>query len=405
MSTTQLQNISNFVDLIYPMQLQKFKQDFWEKQHLIIQRQDTDYYRSLISIEDFDKILDLHRPTGASLRVVKNQEPMPANRYENPDGSLNLNQLYAAYADGYTLVVNEVNRYWEPLRHFCQNMQSQFNCKVVANMYLTPKHQKALLPHYDTHDVYVLQIHGKKHWKLYDADYETPILGSFQPIFQREQLRNEQDLTVEAGDLLYVPRGVPHEAVTTEESSLHLTIGIYPTQWMDVLTKAIQQLAPTNIDLRKALPMGYLQELTENPESLHDMERQFKQLLKDSIDKADIRTTLGLIAEEFRMSQRTVADGHFASLDQVEDISIDTILTLRSGMNRVAAQNNNGAARIIYPGNVIKGPAQIYPCFEFVANQKTEFKVSGIPLVNEANKIKIAQRLVRGGLLKIVAPS
>jgi len=250
--------VVNFEDLIFPMKPSEFEVNYWEQQALFIERKTAEYYKSLLSIENVDQILDNGRPNGKSLRVVKNQEALSPTKYENSDYSLNLNQLYASYADGYTIVINEVERYWQPLRNLCLNLQDKFNHKTVANMYLTPKNQKALMPHYDTHDVYVIQIHGKKHWKLYDVDYPTPILNSFQPIFQREQLKGEKNITVGAGDILYIPRGIPHEAVTKDESSLHLTIGVYPTQWMDLLTKAIYQLAHTNLNLRQSLPMGFL---------------------------------------------------------------------------------------------------------------------------------------------------
>jgi len=388
--------ISSFDDLIYPIEFSRFENEYWEQKPLFIERGDKDYYQSLISLEDVDTLLDLARPNGSSLRVVKNQEALPANKYENQDGSLNLNQIYVAYADGYTIVVNEVERFWKPIREFCQNLQLFFNCKVVANMYLTPKGQKALLPHYDTHDVYAIQIHGKKHWKLYDPEYATPILNSFQPIFQREQLKNCQDVEVNAGDVLYVPRGVPHEAISMDESSLHLTIGVYPVQWMDLLSKAIYHAALTNLDVRKSLPIGFLNGIDQN-----QIKSKFEELTQQIIPGLSTGVSLNLIAEEFRMSQRLPGDGHFIHLDNLNNVDINSRIENRDGLT-ATVQNAGNDTRIVFPGNVIKGPIHISPCFEFIANAKSGFLVNEIPLVNDENKIKIVQRLIRGGLLKVV---
>jgi len=387
--------ISSFDDLIYPLDFSKFEKEYWEQKPLFIERGDKDYYQSLISLEDVDTLLDLARPTGASLRVVKNQEPLPANKYENPDGSLNLNQIYVAYADGYTIVVNEVERFWKPIREFCQHLQLFFNCKVVANMYLTPKGQKALLPHYDTHDVYAIQIHGKKHWKLYDPEYATPILNSFQPIFQREHLRNCQDVVVNAGDVLYVPRGVPHEAISMEESSLHLTIGVYPVQWMDLLSKAIYHAALTNLEVRRALPIGFLN--NNNPELIS---AKFQELTAQILPKLSAEISLNLIAEEFRMAQRLPGDGHFSHLDNLDHVDINSRIENRDGIT-ATVQNAGNDTRIVFPGNVIKGPIHIAECFQFIANARDGFLVNEIPLVSDENKIKIVHRLIRGGLLKV----
>ena len=106
----------SFQSLIHPYSLDEFANTYWDEKELWIQRDNATYYQSLLTIAAIDRILDYHRPTGSSIRVVKNQEPLDKSKYENTDGSLNLNQIYAAYADGYTLVINEVNRFWEHLK-------------------------------------------------------------------------------------------------------------------------------------------------------------------------------------------------------------------------------------------------------------------------------------------------
>jgi NitT/TauT family transport system substrate-binding protein len=73
-------------------------------------------------------------------------------------------------------------------------------------------------------------------------------LNSFQPIFQEGQLSGKREVTIKAGDLMYIPRGLPHDAYTSDESSLHLTIGVYPTQHVDLFSKAIKSLAQNDID-------------------------------------------------------------------------------------------------------------------------------------------------------------
>ena len=182
----------SFDTLIRPTSTEDFIHKYWEKVPLIVHRRDREYYNALFSIDMVDRILDFNRPKGRSIRVVKNQEPLLVSKYENQNGSLNLNQLYAAYADGYTVVINEIERYWKPIKELCRNITHEISHHTVANMYLTPKNQKALLPHHDTHDVYVLQIHGEKHWKIYNAHMETPLLNSFQPIYGRELLNNPE---------------------------------------------------------------------------------------------------------------------------------------------------------------------------------------------------------------------
>ncbi len=390
--------ITNFEDLIHPYTLEDFNQQYWDKKPLLIQRQDPSYYQSLLSISKIDEILHYNRPTGTSIRVVKNQEPLDKARYENKDGSLNLNQIYASYSDGYTLVVNEIERFWKPLKTLCHTMSEYLNHKTMANMYLTPKNQKALLPHYDTHDVFVIQVEGKKHWKLYDAEYPTPLVHSFQPIFQREQLKNIREITLNAGDMMYIPRGIPHEAVTTDESSLHLTLGVYSVQWVDFITKALQNMAQYNVELRKALPVGFLN--TDTADLSDKIETKLFELFNDVLNQESIEGAKHLFAQESRIKKRPMADGHFNSLDQIDTLTLDSGLIKRDNMN-CKVQEMGTVSRIIFSGNVIRGPITISPALNFIASNEGSFQVHEIPVLNDANKLKLTKRLIRGGLLKM----
>lgn len=402
MSSTTVKNVlkvANLEDLLHPFTAKHFIENYLEKKPLIINRKDSDFYKSLFSIEQVDRVLDVSRPRGNSLRVVKNQEPLLPTKYENQDGSLNLNQLYAAYADGYTMVINEMERFWQPLKALCQNISSVLSHRTVSNMYLTPKQEKALLPHYDTHDVYVLQIYGKKNWIIYDTATESPLLNSHQPIFKREQLSNPQELTLEAGDLMYMPRGLPHEAYTTDESSLHITIGVYPAQWIDLLSKAMEQMALKDVDLRRALPAGYLNAENWTKEFVEEFTTKFQEQFNKVAKQGNISEGIFSLAEEFRNKQAPQASGHFQAIDRIGQLDLDTYLEKREGM-QCSIQVQGPFSRIIFPGNVIKGPALIAEALQYIADARGKFQLKDLPAISDDNKIQLAARLIRGGLLQ-----
>lgn len=393
--------LKNFEDLINPISNSDFQTNYWEKQVLHIPRDDSDFFSSLFSIEDLDKLLEYSRPRGNSLRVVKSQQPLNPTIYENQDGSLNLNQLYVAYADGHTIVVNEIQRFWDPIKSFVQNMRLQLNHNVVANLYLTPENEKALSPHYDSHDVFALQISGEKHWIVYDdTNFKTPLLNSFQPVFQREHLSGAREITMKAGDIMYIPRGVPHEAYTTDNSSMHITIGVHPTQWIDLITKSLLNLSQSNIELRKALPIGFLKSDMDSLLS-PDAKIDFMKILQMAFNEDNIKGSLGILEEEFRLKEQLKPDGHFLNLDNLNKINLESKITKREGVTSKVVNNSSGA-RILFQGNTIKGPSQIVDTLNFISQHIGSFFVKEIPFLNDENKLKLAKRLVRGGLLKLI---
>ena len=392
--------LKNFSDLIQPLDLKDFAIDYWEKQVMHVQRSDPDFFSSLFSIEDLDKILANSRPQGISLKVVRSNQPMNPTVYESQDGSLNLNQLYTAYADGYSILVNGIQRYWSPIRSLTEGIRQQISHNVSANLYLTPENEKAFSPHYDSHDVFALQISGEKHWILYDdAHFKTPLLNSYQPTFQREQLTGAREITLCAGDILYMPRGVPHEAYTTDKSSMHITIGIQSTQWIDFITKSLLNLSQKYIELRKALPVGFLNSNDENLLST-DAELDFVNILQQVFQKDNIAGSLNILGEEFRTKEQPKPDGHFSSLDKLNHIHLGSQLSKREGLTSKVTNSASGA-RILFQGNTIKGHSQIVSTLAFISEHEGVFSVKDIPFLNDDNKLKLAKRLVRGGLLRI----
>ena len=258
-----------------------------------------------------------------------------------------------------------------------------------------------MLPHYDAHDVFILQVYGKKYWTVYDSPTETPLLNSFQPIFNRENLRNPQELTVSAGDMLYIPRGVPHEAHTTDEPSLHVVIGLYPAQWLDVFSNAIKQIANQYTPLRKALPYGYLKENQWTEEYKEAFNARFKEIMDEVSRRIAPEFGMPEVQEDYRNKQIPIGDGHFRAIDRMGEIALNTPLVKRDDMYcRIQVMNN--FCRILFPGNVIKGPAPVENAFRFVAEADGPFTPNDLPRLSDKNKIKIAARLVRGGLLRFV---
>lgn len=393
--------LKSFSDLIQPINIEDFAANYWEKQVLHIQRNNPDFFFSLFSIEDLDKVLEYNRPHGSSLKVVKSNQPMNSTVYENQDGSLNLNQLYTAYADGYSILINGIQRFWEPIKMLMESLRNDISHNASANLYLTPENEKAFSPHYDSHDVFALQISGEKHWILYDETHlKTPLLNSYQPTFQREQLTGAREITMRAGDILYMPRGVPHEAYTTDKSSMHITVGIQSVQWIDFITKSLLNLSQKHIELRKALPIGFLNSDNENLLST-DEELDFINILQQVFQKENIGGSLNILGEEFRTKEQPKPDGHFSSLDRLNHIHLESQLSKREGLTSKVTNSASGA-RISFQGNTIKGPSQIVNTLVFISEQKGIFSVKDIPFLNNENKLKLAKRLVRGGLLKVL---
>jgi hypothetical protein len=170
-------------------------------------------------------------------------------------GTADVRRILAEFADGATIVLQALHMTHEPVAAFSRQLELELRHPVQVNAYYTPRAAQGLPVHHDTHDVFVLQTSGEKRWLVYEPVLELPLrtqryakeLGGPGPVVL--------DVTLRAGDTLYLPRGWLHEALTSEHDSLHLTVGVNVIPWIEALRGALDDAAG-DIALRRSLEAG-----------------------------------------------------------------------------------------------------------------------------------------------------
>ncbi|KAJ1449256.1 hypothetical protein M885DRAFT_573030 [Pelagophyceae sp. CCMP2097] len=110
-----------------------------------------------------------------------------------------------------------------------RTVQRHFAAACSVNVYCTPAGAQALDAHHDDHDVFVVQLAGRKQWRLYAAGGALlPRLGDARLTPGDAALRGAHaTVSLEPGDVLYVPRGTVHAATANGAAhSIHATIGL-----------------------------------------------------------------------------------------------------------------------------------------------------------------------------------
>ncbi|RVT99475.1 hypothetical protein EOD42_05140 [Rhodovarius crocodyli] len=216
-------------------------------------------FAHLLSLADIDAYL---RTDGArSPRVAmaddsrQGSAAVPTEEYALPDGRVDLPRLYHRFDKGASLVLSQFQDTHPPLARFCRGLEKFFLHGMQTNIYLTPRGAQGFRTHYDTHDVLVMQVSGRKRWRVWDkpgleyATRNTPWPGDVAP-------EGEPHVFVlEPGEALYIPRGIMHDAATEgDEPSLHITLGFVEVGWGDLLGRLIAAEEAENPALRHAVP-------------------------------------------------------------------------------------------------------------------------------------------------------
>lgn len=97
----------------------------------------------------------------------------------NPEGRAMPPVVWDHYGQGCSIRLLNPQTFLPGLFTLSTTMQEYFQCLVGANAYLTPPNSQGFAPHYDDIEAFVLQIEGRKRWKLYKPRNTSEILPRY----------------------------------------------------------------------------------------------------------------------------------------------------------------------------------------------------------------------------------
>ena len=253
---------------------------------------DADYFTSIISKEEvFSFLARYSLKYGEEINVtnVVDGKRRTLDILPKKDGEAvvaELNDVKANYESGCSIRLLCPQKYSTSTYRLLSTLEKSMDCMVGANLYLTPRGSQGFAPHYDDVDVFVMQIEGGKRWRVYPprCKEETLPRASSSDFDVNDVGTPVLDVVLKAGDLLYLPRGWVHQAVTTpdEKHSLHLTVSaMYGWSWADfmevLMPEALKSAAmASSTSLREGLPrnfMGYMGIVNNNDDAIAAIEK------------------------------------------------------------------------------------------------------------------------------------
>jgi ribosomal protein L16 Arg81 hydroxylase len=393
--------------LLGPIGSAAFFRDHWERDPLHVARGAPDFYEGLLSTADVERVIAFTRPKFVDPGAFSESTPRARSYVQGwladrqlQDGVKypSLDEVHRVYAKGLTVILMTMQQRWGPVASLCRALEAEFRCPVHANLYLTPPGAQGFDAHFDTHEVFVLQLEGSKQWRLYGAPRPLPLVDERFEVAKGE-LGPPREVRLEAGDLLYVPRGVVHEAFTSEHASMHLTVGVNVYRWADLLGEALTAMAREDVRFRESLPREVL-----GPSGVTGAVRErFAELLRTLADRAEVGEAVRALGDQFFEQLLALPGDRFAQPVEADALDLDTILEKGPGLIcRVVEQG--GWVTIEYPGGQVGGPLKIAEALRFVADHD-RFPVAALPDLSGDAKLVLARRLVRERLLRVAGPA
>ncbi|WP_376098668.1 cupin domain-containing protein [Roseomonas sp. CCTCC AB2023176] len=225
-------------ELLAPMDPARFFAEYHDKQPLLV-RGTPGKFAGVLSWRGIDRLLDQsHIWSSHSLKMQMDGQAVPPEAYcvratsrdNAPVLQPHAERVREWVARGATIVLNDVDSLTPGLASVSRALEDAGLGRAQANVYISFQAHKAFPSHFDTHDVWAVQVEGEKSWNIWSGRADYPIAHpAFRSLGQAHHDRSKGELKekvlLRAGDLLYLPRGWYHDALAEGATSVHVAYG------------------------------------------------------------------------------------------------------------------------------------------------------------------------------------
>ncbi len=387
-----------------------FARDYWGVQPLYspASRLPADF-SDLFSPAAADELLTERALRTPFVRLAKEGTVLPPGRYTASGGfgaqvadQVDSAMVLREFADGATIVLQGLHRSWPALRTFTRRLVTELGHPAQVNAYITPQSARGFDPHYDVHDVFVLQVSGEKHWLVHAPVREhprpdEPWEGRRAAVEARAREKPVIDVVLRPGDALYLPSGWLHSAVARAGTSIHLTIGMQALTGADVVRELVAELA-RNPELRAPLPVnGSDTEPGVLDAAVAELTAAFIQALQAHAADGGPARTASAVRQSFERMTRPEPVAPLATVEAANDLSPKAVVRLRAGLTARVTVDADGV-HLAAAGQGLRLPAATAAAVRALARGESLW-AGALPDLDEADSLVVIRRLLRCGLL------
>lgn len=256
----------SFGDLLHPVTEEAFFADYYDKKFLHIEGG----ARKFENVMSWDILAGILNQTviwtSKSLMLVLDNDVVPEIAYCEPvtnrDGfevlQPNAEKVMDLLRRGASLVANDIDSLTPVMSGTAAAMESRLAGKIQANLYCSWREHQAFGSHFDTHDVYAIHVAGEKLWNIYETRVDNPIAHpKFKSFGQEWHDANRgpiaRQVLMRPGDLLYIPRGLYHDAMATSDGTIHIAFGVTHVIGFDVV-EMVKATIVDDVAFRRNMP-------------------------------------------------------------------------------------------------------------------------------------------------------
>jgi len=248
---------------------------------------------------------------------------------------------------GSSIVLSEIEKLNSKLYDIVEEIQGFTNGKCQGNLYFSMESRQAFGPHCDDHDVFAIHFEGEKVWNIYENIETNPINHPMFKYSSEERTKRAgkliDQITLQPGDLLYLPRGQYHDALASKNGAIHIAFGLTYFKPIDLLSLLWEKIV-----LNEYMREDFKENLTELDLSNH--------LKKMSIELSEIINN----KENIMLADKSIKNWPYKlnrySLNEImtkgKEYKVDNSIKIQQNGTEVLLGNAN--SKVLVPSHFVE---------------------------------------------------
>ena len=367
----------------------QFLKSYWQKKPVCYKNAITNFKDPItpnelagLSMEDF---IDSREVSNTDNKWKVKQGPLSFNKKNNPTKNwMFLVQATNHWHDG----VDSLSRYFDFLPNWL------FDDIMVG----FSTEDSSVGAHIDNYDVFILQGKGKRRWTVGDKEGNYKLDQSQKNLQLIENFLPMLDVTLEAGDLLYIPIGFPHKAIALEDS-MSYSIGYRSPNQQEILSHYTDYLIDKNINKKHYINRNLTARVDPHNVSHEDEKLLYDMTLKCLKNQETFRDFLGLYLSTPRHELDIFTDNYSSS--EVEDLLINKkTLYLTNGVKFIYFENEKSKQKLYINGQSFEIDSKYFKEVKKISQfKKVNVQIIKPDVLFSDNLMKFITKILNLGLL------
>lgn len=237
-----MMNVTQSLPLLGGMTPQTFMQRHWHKKPLLI-RQAIAGFKPLL---DRAALFALAGQEGVESRLISMENKRGKENWRFQHGPFERRALPALKKPDWTLLVQGVDLHHAGAHALMNQFRFVPDARLDDLMISYATEGGGVGPHFDSYDVFLLQAHGRRRWRIgRQKDFS---LRDDVPLKILAHFEHEQEFVLEPGDMLYLPPRWAHDGVAVDGDCMTYSIGFRSANRGELAQEMLQRLAEDAAD-------------------------------------------------------------------------------------------------------------------------------------------------------------